>query len=248
MKAEVAGSRLLISLLFVAFAFGATAQKYITAGKVVYERRTNLEKRFKGQEDNRWMRNADLKKPKIDEFELFFTDSTALFQPILSDVPDSRSWFTMRNTTYQDLNAGIRKQVFNFMGTEVHLEDTLNKRVWRMTESTRNIAGYDCRQALWIANDTTRIYAWYAEELVANVGPETFNGLPGVILGLAIEDGGVVYFAKEVKKVEVDIDKMKPKPKKKDIYTEQALRDLIKERFGAMGSMIDRFTNDIFLW
>lgn len=245
MKEEVVGSK--VSWFFLLLlCLPIVVQAQMTSGRVVFERKVNLEKRFKGMEKRPWMR-GDMKKPKIDEFELIFNDSSALFRPIPKDVPDEREWMTMQNTTYQNLNSGIRKQEFSFWGTKVLLKDTLRKRTWRMTESKRNIAGYDCRQAVWMANDSTNIYAWYAEELIPSVGPETFNGLPGVILGLAIEDGGVVYFAKEVEAVNPVIESEIPKGKKKDWYSEQGLRDLVIERFSSWGAL-DRLIQDLFLW
>ena len=248
MKAEVAGSKWIVLFFMLLMSLSPMAQNYISEGKIIFERRTNLEKRFKGQEQNRWIRNVDLSKPKIDQFELLITDSISVFKPIESDVPDDRSWFTMKNTTVQNFNDSSRLQEFNLMGTAVNLQDVLKNRTWRMTESKREIAGYNCRQALWVANDSVRIYAWYAEELLTSSGPETFNGLPGTILGLAIEDGGVVYFAKEVKKQKVDIKDYIPKVKKKDIYSEIELRNLIESRFSSYGNMVDGFIFDMFIW
>jgi GLPGLI family protein len=244
MKAE-AGSKywLLVLLLWT----GSLSAQMVTEGKVIFERRTNLEKRYKGQEMNRWMR-GDLKKPKIDRFELYFNDTTSFFMPLEDDVPDEREWATMKNATYQNFNEGTRKQEFSFWGTKVLLEDSIHTRTWRMTESKRTIAGFECRQAVWQANDSTRIYAWYADELVASTGPETFNGLPGVILGLATEDGSVVYFAKEVKVQKVNIAPMIPTGKKKDWYNEESLRELIADRFSNWGSAVPRLINDLFLW
>ena len=241
----------LFGLLFMAGTIHA--QTYINKGRIVFERRTNLEKRFEGV-DNPWIKQIDLKKPKIDKFELLFNDSSSLFLPIVDNtqMQSMREFLTMKNTSYQNLNQGERKQKFNFFGTEVLLKDTLKERVWHMTNSTREIAGYNCRQARWDVNDSIRIYAWYAEELIPSVGPETFNGLPGVILGLATEDGGVVYFAK---KVEVsysgDMEEKAPSGKPKDFYTEASLTAMIKERFsqrggGGMGS--DGFLLDLFMW
>lgn len=250
MKVRVDGFKIGAFLFLLFILSDISAQTYITNGKVVFERRTNLEKRFEGMEDNRWMRNVDLSKPQVDEFELIFNDSTSVFRPVLGENTMGMSaWLTMKNTTYQNLNEEVRKQEFSFFGTTVLLQDSLKKRIWRMTESKRDIAGYSCRQALWEANDSTRIYAWYAEELIPPVGPETFNGLPGVILGLAIEDGGVVYFAKSVEvKRGQNIEEMAPQGKKKDWYTEQQLKDIINERFGQMGSALDRLATDVFMW
>jgi len=154
----------------------------------------------------------------------------------------------MKNLSYQNLNLGTRKQEFSFWGTKVLLEDSLNRRAWKITESSRNIAGYNCKQAVWEANDSVRIYAWYAEELISSTGPETFNGLPGVILGLATEDGGVVYFAKEVKAMKVNVAENMPTGKSKDWYNEDSLRALVIERFSNWGSSVTRMVDDMFLW
>ncbi len=248
MKAEIVGSRKMALLLVALFCSLSFLEAQIEAGRVVYERRTNLEKRYKGIDLSRWARNADLKTPKIDMFELIYNDSSSVFRPIESDIPDERSWFTMKNTTFQNLSSNTRKQEFVFFGTSVLLEDSLRTRIWRMTESKRLIAGYNCRQAVWEANDTTRIYAWYAEELISSVGPETFNGLPGVILGLAIEDGGVVYFATEVKPYKTSIEPLAPQGKRKDWYTEESLRQLIAERFASFSSTMAPLMRDVFLW
>ena len=245
MKAEVVCSKSMLVvalLLLTSLSFGQ-----IYEGKILFERRTNLEKRYKGQEMNRWMR-GDMKKPKIDMFELHFNDSSSVFVPLESDIPDEREWSTMSNRSYQNLNSNVRQQEFSFWGTKVLLRDTLTQRKWKITESSRNIAGYNCKQAVWQANDTIRIYAWYAEELISSTGPETFNGLPGVILGLATEDGGVVYFAKEVKPMKVNIVENIPTGKPKDWYNEESLRALVIDRFSSWGSSVTRMVDDLFLW
>lgn len=236
---------LILCVLFCTFSLGA--QTMMSSGKITFERRTNLEKRFENQENRGWMR-GNLKKPKTDEFELRFTDSTAIFVPILPEVPDEREWATMQNTTYQNLSSKVLIQQFSFWGTQVLMKDTVEEREWIITGSSREIAGYNCRQAMWEANDSTRIYAWYADELMSSVGPETFNGLPGVILGLGIEDGGVVYFAKKIERLEdPKIEKDIPTGKKKDWYTEEQLRGIIVERFSQWGQ-VDKILFDMFVW
>lgn len=247
MKEGTVGSKISLTLCIMFCTFSISAQTMMNSGKITYERRTNLEKRFEDQENRGWMR-GNLKEPKIDEFELRFTDTTAIFIPILPEVPDEREWATMQNTTYQNLNSDVLIQEFSFWGTQVLMKDTVEEREWIITGTSREIAGYDCRQAMWEANDSTRIYAWYADELMSSVGPETFNGLPGVILGLGIEDGGVVYFAKKIEKLEdSNIEKAIPTGKKKDWYTEEQLRGIIEERFSQWGQ-VDRILFDMFVW
>jgi GLPGLI family protein len=226
---------------------GLYAQTQVmSSGEVLFERRVNLEKRFEDTKKSFWMR-GDLTKPMVEQFVLYFTDSSALFKPILPEVPDEREWATMRNTSYQNVESSVLEQEFSLWGTMIYLKDSIKNRDWIITGSKRNIAGYDCKQAMWEANDSTRIYAWYAEELIAPFGPETFNGLPGVMLGLAIEDGGTVYFAKEVKPLSINLEDEMPTGKKKDYYSEEELRSIVKERFGDWG-IADRIMFDMFVW
>lgn len=247
MRVKDGFKRVIALLLIVSAQQSLFAQTQVmTSGEILFERRTNLEKRYEGMEQNRWMR-GDLKKPMVEDYVLYFTDSSALFKPILPEVPDEREWATMKNTTYQNLASETLEQQFSFWGTKVYMRDTVKEREWIITGNSREIAGYKCRQAMWEANDSTRIYAWYADELIASFGPETFNGLPGVMLGLAIEDGGVVYFAKEVKPLTTNLEKEMPKGKAKEYYTEEELRTMIIERFSDWG-LVDRILFDMFVW
>ena len=201
-----------------------------TNAKITYERKTNLYKKFKSNDNiQRWVKEED--KIKIDFFELFVTDTFSVFKPQESDLKEMYSWATAKNSVYQDFHSGSTYLVKTIWGEELHLTDTIKKRVWHITESTRKIAGYTCRKAVWKANDTLRIYAWFSYDITPSTGPETFTGLPGTILGLATEDGGVVYFAK---KVEI----IKPpaavfiKPKKKKIYSVAELKAQLTKQYG----------------
>jgi len=62
-----------------------------------------------------------------------------------------------------------------------------------------------------------------------------------------IEDGGVVYFAQEVRPLNTDIEKAVPRVKKKEYFTEEQLRAKVEERFKDWG-MADRVLFDMFVW
>ena len=96
-------------------------------------------------------------------------------------------------------------------GEKLNVDDPLYQRTWKITDSKRMICGHLCRKAIRKANDSTRIYAWYTDDIVPEVGPESFIGLPGAILGVATEDGGVVYFAKRIEAIKPEIEQLKPK-------------------------------------
>jgi GLPGLI family protein len=224
----ISGKHLTFTCFLFLFVTSITAQ--ITYGKIVYERKTNLYKKLKGDNVKEWLKEED--KNKIDLFELYFTDSNSVFKPQESDLKDRMSWATSKNTTYQQYNLNKRLSIKSVWGEQLYVEDTLYQRQWKITESKRVICGYNCRKVIWQANDSTRIYAWYCEEIIPSVGPESFYGLPGAILGIASEDGGVIYFAKSVEITKPNMETVVPKKGKNKIYTTAELKTKLEKDFG----------------
>lgn len=219
-----------ILILSIMFSEGAELAAQITSGKIVFERKTNLYKKFKDDNVKDWLKEED--KSKVDLFELYFNDSLSAFKPQESDLKERMSWATSKNTVYQDFNANTMLSIKSVWGESLYLQDTLKKREWKLTESKRVISGYNCRKAIWEMNDSTRIYAWYTDDIVPNVGPESFWGLPGAILGLATEDGGVIYFAKSIDVTKPSLETLYPKKGKNKIYTTTELKTKLEKDFG----------------
>lgn len=248
MKVEIIGSKslvIVVVLMMTTWSFG----QVIKTGEIVFERRTNLEKRYEGNTAMGGRSKDWMKKPKLDQFVLYFTDSTSVFKPISPEAgEEDREWSTMKNTTYQNFNTLVLEREFSYFGSNFYMLDTLIKREWIITENTRTIAGYKTKQALWVANDSTKIYAWYSEQILPSTGPESFNGLPGTILGLASEDGSVVYFAKEVKPLsKKNLEKEMPKGKAKDYFSSKDLRKYVTELLSKPGSA-SKIVDDVFIW
>lgn len=209
---------------------GLKISAQIKAGKIVYERKTNLYKKFKGDDVKEWLKESD--KNKVDVFELYFNDSLSVFKPQESDLKEQMSWATSKNQVYQNSKTKQRVTIKTIWGEELIVQDSLYKRTWKITESKRKIAGYECRKAIWQANDSTRLYAWYCNEIQPSIGPESFVGLPGAILGLATEDGGVIYFAKTVTLEVAPTDKLQMKKTKSKIYASDELKKRLEKDFG----------------
>lgn len=216
-------------LTFLLITLSLQTQAQIRSGRITFERKTNLFKKFKEDDVSQWLKEED--KIKVDYFELTFNDTCSLFKPQESELREKMEWATAKNIVYQNLNTNKRYLIKNFWGEELHLTDSLFKRKWKITESLRKIAGYNCRKAIWQANDSTKIYAWFSYDIVPSVGPESFNGLPGTILGLATEDGGVIYFAKKLEILAPVTATFIP-PKKKKTYTVPELKAEMTKRYG----------------
>lgn len=217
--------------LFVFVLLINTGISQITNGKITYERRTNLYKKFKWNTDVKdWLKEED--KNKLDVFELYFNDTLSVFKPQESDLVEKMSWATTKNVVYQNTRTHKRLTEKKIWGEKFLLDDSLKYRTWKITDSKRTICGYVCRKAIWQANDSTRLYAWFCSEINNSIGPESFIGLPGAILGLATEDGGVVYFAKSVDVTKNDVIILLPKKSKEKLYKVADLRAQLEKDYG----------------
>ena len=216
----------------------------LKCGVISYERKVNLLKKYKSSQSKKWLGDQ---KVKLDYFELHFTGNKSLFKPVENKTPSRSDWVTSKNTVFQDLDNNTRLSIYSIWGEAVYVSDSSVSRKWKITDRKRMISGYECRRAIWEKDDTTKIYAWYTNRIIPSTGPETFNGLPGTILGLATEDGGVVYFAKSVKEAYVDPDNLKPETKKKELFTEQQLRDKLEKR-AKSNPWMSKLVNEVFAW
>ncbi len=225
----------------------ANAQLFVEQGRIVFERKTNL---LKIKNLPPFMqKHADEAKTKVDNFELLFDGKQSAFLPIDQPnvTPSPIDFLTVKNKVYTTATTGERITGMDLMGTKVFLKDTAKTRGWIMTENTRDIAGYHCRMAINPVNDSTRLYAWYALELVPSVGPETFFGLPGAILGLATEDGGIVYFAKSVEIITPDPKKFDPAIGKTEVYSIPKFQEEMAKRIGN-NPMVKDMMKGFFMW
>ena len=208
-----------------------TIHSQIKSGKITYERKTNLYKKFKNNGDvKEWLKEED--KNKLDVFELYFNDSLSVFKAQESDLVERMSWSTNKNSVYQNRITNKRLTIKTIWGERFLLDDSIRLSEWKITEHKRNVCGYQCRKAILNVNDSTRLYAWFCSELDATIGPESLGGLPGVILGLATEDGGVIYFAKTVEIIKPTLEVLLPKKSKEKLYKTAELKAQITKDFG----------------
>jgi GLPGLI family protein len=91
----------------------------------------------------------------------------------------------------------------------------------------RQIAGYECRKAIAVINDSVTVVAFYSEEILLKGGPEGFTGLPGMILGLAIPRYNTTWFATKVEAKNVPIFNIAPPAKGKRTDTEKDFKKMI---------------------
>jgi len=99
------------------------------------------------------------------------------------------------NTVFKDLEKGTiasQKQIFE---SSFLISDSIPQYEWKLQPETRTIAGFECKKALTRICDSVVVVAFYTEEIPCSSGPESFGGLPGMILGIAIPRLYATWFA-----------------------------------------------------
>ena len=188
-----------IILLLVCCLFSQAQTQFITSGKIEFEKKVNMHKRMG---DGMW---ADQMKSKLPQFSTTYYDlrfneheSTYRIGKDAGDDPWKKMWGDGdedNDVTYNNYDSGhtvTTKQIFEKL---YRLDDSLLNIEWKITNDTRTIAGFECRKAVGRFLDTMYVVAFYTEEIVAPAGPGNYNGLPGMILGIAFPRFSTTIFA-----------------------------------------------------
>lgn len=169
----------------------------LTSGKIEFEKKVNLYSQF--NDDDSWTAEVKKRIPqfKTTYFDLSFAENKTLYQPGRDNVDNNRLWPepSEDNIVFTDLDkkaAVSQKAVFE---KTFLVQDSARRIRWKITDEKRTIAGFECRRANAIIMDSIYIVAFYTDDIAIPGGPESFNGLPGMILGLAIPHEHVTWFA-----------------------------------------------------
>lgn len=221
-------------------------EKFFSTVRVEFEKTTSVRQLMKDlQEGNSWYEQNKDRYPvsMFNYYEFVGDTSRSLYKPTKETPPDPRIWYRPvgdKNIVYTDFKKGIsisQKPVFE----ETFLvEDSLAKIKWKLTGDVRNIAGFDCRKAVGILNDSIAIFAFYSDELMISGGPEGIHGLPGMILGVGIPRLHATWFATKVEVFDVNMNKVNPATKGKKVNRTSLITNLapIAKDWGTYGSKL----------
>ncbi len=210
-------------IIFVAQHVTAQNARFANQGTIVYEKKVNMvaliKEYLQKKPNDSWgpkvLEDYQKNNPafKVMKSTLTFGRDQTLYIPT-PDATISNGWFNFsaaqqNNTTYTNTLNGTsttQKKVFE----EIYLvKDSTRKINWKLTNEFRNIAGYDCRRANAIIMDSIYVVAFYTDKIPVSGGPESFCGLPGMILGIALPKYHTTWFATGVTDQPVTDDKLK---------------------------------------
>ncbi|MFY8003284.1 MAG: GLPGLI family protein [Chitinophagaceae bacterium] len=194
---------LFISLLIFPFLIWSQAN-FVTNGTIVYEKRTQQHKQLlELGEENEWiqMQLKNVSKVLIETYELQFTPQQSLYKLSKENPENKYSWGRKPSETdwvqmfFDNQQLKAQKEVFEQV---YQIEDSIRNLTWRLSDETRTIAGFECKKAVTKICDSVYVVAFYTDQIIPSGGPESFGGLPGMILGLAVPRLHTTWFATTV--------------------------------------------------
>jgi GLPGLI family protein len=218
--------------------------RFTTSGTIEYEKSVNMNallKRYYGNEmDNPNTQAAlqiqkTLPQFKVMKSHLVFNKEKTLFTPVAPETMSIAGVFSspmanQLNTVFTDLvmhTSVIQKSVSD---ADLLIKDTVRKIKWKITDETRDIAGYPCRRANALVLDSIYVVAFYTDKIPVSGGPESFGGLSGMILELAIPHENVTWKAVKITDAEVQAATILP-PKKGKAMNNKEFYDFLKNMY-----------------
>ena len=172
--------------------------EFIAKGKVEYERKLNVYATLEGDFAEQFKKQIPQYKTEYFDFE--FSGNKSIYKPG-RESPDKIGFYSppaSDNEVFSDQVAGkyiARKQVFD---KTYLIDDSVRKVTWKISNETRTIAGFNCRKATTVIMDSVFVVAFYCDQIMISGGPESFSGLPGLILGIAIPRMHTTWYATKV--------------------------------------------------
>ena len=223
---------ILFTVSFFFFSFSpAVAQQFINKARIEYEVRTKVKKNMgSGIFDEMikdklpdfmttYYTNTFSNNKSIYKFEKWGDEKIPSF---LKNGEDENVWFTNFNSD----QFGMQK---NLWGNTILVSDSIPQLKWKLENENRMIAGFNCRKAVAVMFDSVYIFAFYTEEITFSGGPQSLNGLPGMILGVTIPRLSTSWIATKVMLDDVNENEIKlPAAKKQFKFND--LKKLMEER------------------
>jgi GLPGLI family protein len=196
-------SKFLVFLLLLTQANQAQ-QMFISSGRLSFEKKTaqlSLFESIVDEGENIFIDELKKSHPKIvtDYYTLDFNAGGSLFKlekevpenkyMLMGTQPDPKNYVAQH---FDDSSTIMRLGVFenNYL-----VKDSIQSYNWKMTGEVREIAGFMCRKAITKIGDSVVVVAFYTDEVLVRGGPFNFNGLPGMILGIAVPRLHMTIFA-----------------------------------------------------
>ena len=208
----------------------ASAQQFVSKAVVEYEVKTNIKKTLGNGSWAEMMKDNLNTQFKTGYYNFTFADNKSVYKfdhwdPAMK-LPEFLKKDDEQNVWYFDHETGKYNMQKNVYGSNFNVEDSIRNIQWKLSNETRIIAGYTCRKATGVLFDSVYVFAFYTDEITISGGPNSINGLPGLVLGLTIPRMYTSWIATKVTTDNVNVAAIKPVTAKKYFTTKSLALDL----------------------
>lgn len=218
---------------------------FVQNGVIEFEKKSNMyaliSKKIKGESESYYKLAFESYKKTNPPFKtsksiLSFSKNKSLYKWHENTEPanNNNDWITddamanLKNVIATDLDTHTSITQKNVYDDLYLVKDSLRKIDWKITDETREIAGYECRRANAIIIDSVYVVAYYTIQIPFSGGPESFTGLPGTILGLALPHENMTWFATKVTEIPVPEKDLAPPVKGKPTDNKELNKTLLE--------------------
>ena len=206
-------SRILLVISLISNSLTSFAQYayFVETGKIEFEKKVNMYAKLKNRvkDDNAFMQKIyDEYRRTQPQFNtskstLSFSKDRSVYQFLEEDKAasgffGSDPWLMVKNEVHHNFSTDSVTSIKKVYEENYVVKDKNQDILWKITNEMREIAGYQCRRANGLIRDSIYVVAFFSELILPSAGPESFSGLPGMILGVALPHENVTWFATKV--------------------------------------------------
>ncbi len=192
--------------LFTLSGYGSLIAQ-VWQGTIVYERRIDVHRHMQDEQ-----MKAMIPQWQITSYELLFKDSISIFRTVpKEEAPDPFENNSSggvhiivggpgdNGVLYKNYNSNRLLDEVSLDDKQYIISDTLPRQPWKLSDDTATVLHHLCRKAMMTTSRGTAMIAWYCTDIPLPLGPDRFANLPGAVLKVDIDNGGMVYTATEIR-------------------------------------------------
>jgi GLPGLI family protein len=225
--------------LLALLSFSSRAQN---SGRIIYEEKMDMHRNLPPERTEL----KDMIPPFRSSFwELVYHNDESIYQHQKEEDQEvtstsGNSQMTMRfggremRVVYKHLTDSKMVDSRDFLQKQFLITGVPTERKWKIGKNAKDILGYHCMDASFQADSATHITAWFTPQIQNFNGPSDFQGLPGMILQIDINDGERVTTATQITLDSVDTSVIIAPTKGKEVTAEEFAK-IREEKMKEMG-------------
>lgn len=213
-----------------------------STGRIAYDEKMDLHRNLPPErEDFKDM----IPQYNVSKWELIYQGDESVYQAEKQEELEfsntqGPNHMTMRfggranRVLYKHLGTDAMTDSRDFMQKQFLIKGPPTPRKWKIGKKSKNILGYHCLEASFVQDTATSVTAWFAPQLQPANGPADYQGLPGMILEIDINQGERTITATAITTENVDTSAIVAPTKGKEVTAEE-FKQIQEEKMKEMG-------------